>query len=316
MLRKFRFAAVLLLILGFSSTLMGNEWANDYFPEAVGSYWTYQDQDGNKLTRYVVEPEEIDGEIHGAFSYEPPLKNWADFEHYVQPYTYRVNDEWVAFFVGHETENAFKAVKTQQMEKIISLSRAAIQQEAAADGLNISVEIDYDVMVESQDYFYLLPIPASFNEEWTALELNVTVSMTTEFEFKETPEIPGVPTKLTVNIYTALVEVGNVAGTETVETPAGTFEDCLVIEYRADASIKTVPPQIAGIEADTEPVHQEQKDVSLTTLWLAPNIGIVKFVHNHQLSEEEKELGLEPPEEKTLELTRYEIKTLGSDAEK
>ena len=314
MLKKIGFVAISLFIFGFSATLMGNEWANRYFPDTVGSYWTYEDQDGNELTRYAIEPEEVDGETYRAFSYEPTIGNWADFEHYVHPYTYRVDDEWVAFFVGHETENAFKAVKTQQMEEIISLSREAIQQEAAADGLNISVETDYDVEVESQDYFYLLPTPATFNEEWTALALNVTVSMTTEF--KGMPEIPGVPTKLTVDRYTTLVETGNVTGTETVETPAGTFEDCLVIAYRTDASIKTVPPQIAGIEADTEPVHQEQKDVSLTTLWLAPNIGIVKFVHNHQLSEEEKELGLEPPEEKILELTRYEIKTLGSDDEK
>ena len=311
MLRKFRFAAVLLLILGFSSTLMGNEWANYYFPDSVGSYWIYTDQDGNELRRYAVEPEEVDGETYRAFSYEPTIDNWADFEHYVQPYTYRVDDEWVTFFIGTETENAFKAVKTQQMEEIISLSREAIQQEAAADGLNISVEIDYDVKVESEDYFYLLPTPATFNEEWTALELDITVSMTTEF--KGMPEIPGVPTKLTVNRYTTLVETGNVAGTETVETPAGTFEDCLVIAYRTDASIETVPPQIAGIEADTKPVHQEQKDVSLTTLWLAPQVGIVKFVHNHQLSEEELEIGLEPPPERTLELMRYEIQPSASE---
>lgn len=311
MLKKIGFVSIALFILGFSATLMGNEWANYYFPDTVGSSWTYEDQDGNELTRYAVEPEEVDGETYRAFSYEPTIDNWADFEHYVQPYTYRVDDEWVTFFVGAEIENAFKAVKTQQMEEIISLSREAIQQEAAADGLNISVEIDYDVKVESQDYFYLLPIPATFNEEWTALALNVTVSMTTEF--KGMPEIPGVPTKLTVDRYTTLVETGNVAGTETVETPAGTFEDCLVIEYRTDASIKTVPPQIAGIEADTEPVHQEQKDVSLTTLWLAPNIGIVKFVHNHQLSEEEQEIGLEPPPERTLELMRYEIQPSASE---
>ena len=311
MLKKIGFVSISLFIFGFSATLMGNEWANDYFPDAAGSYWTYQDQDGNALTRYAIEPEEIEGETYGAFSYEPPLKNWADFEHYVHPYVYRVDDEWVTFSVGTETEKAFKAVKTQQMEEIISLSREAIQQEAAADGFNISVEIDYDVKVESQDYFYLLPIPASFNEEWTALELNVTVSMTTEF--KGMPEIPGVPTKLTVDRYTTLVETGNVTGTETVKTPAGTFEDCLVIAYRTDASITTVPPQIAGIEADTGPVHQEQKDVSLTTLWLAPNIGIVKFVHNQQLYDEEEELGMEAPEEKTLELTRYEIQPSASE---
>lgn len=311
MLKKIGFVSISLFIFGFSATLMGTEWANDYFPDGAGSYWTYQDQDGNELTRYAVEPEEVDGETYRAFSYEPTIDNWADFEHYVQPYTYRVDDEWITFFAGTEIENAFKAVKTQQMEEIISLSREAIQQEAAVDGFNISVEIDYDVKVEPQDYFYLLPIPASLNEEWTALELNVTVSMTTEF--KGMPEIPGVPTKLTVDRYTTLVETGNVTGTETVETPAGTFEDCLVIEYRTDASIMTVPPQIAGIEADTEPVHQEEKDVSLTTLWLAPHVGIVKFVHNHQLSEEEQETGLEPLPERTLELTRYEIQPSASE---
>ena len=311
MLKKIGFVSISLFIFGFSATLMGTEWANDYFPDGAGSYWTYQDQDGNELTRYAIEPEEIEGETYGAFSYEPPLKNWADFEHYVHPYIYRVDDEWVTFSVGTETENAFKAVKTQEMEEIISLSREAIQQDAAANGLNISVEIDYNVQVESQDYFYLLPSPVTFNEEWAALELDIIVSMTTEF--KGMPEVAGVPTKFTVDTYTTLVETGYVTGTETVETPAGTFEDCLVIEYRTDASIKIVPPEMAAIAGATEPVQREQKDVSLTTLWLAPHVGIVKFVHNHQLSEEEQEIGLEPPPERTLELTRYEIQPLDSE---
>lgn len=310
MLRKLRYAGVLLLVFGLGTTLMGTEWTNHYFPDTVGSYWTYQDQDGNALTRHAVEPEEIDGETYQAFSYDPPLENWEDFEHYVQPYLYRVSDEWVAFFAGSEIENAFKAVKDKQMAEMISLTREQIRQESAVAGLfdDISVEIDYDVTVESQDYFYLLPTAAAFNEEWTALESNISMSMTTEF--KGMPEIPGVPTKYTINTYTTLVETGYVAGTETIETPAGTFEDCLRIEYRTDASIKIVlPEEMALFEGTTEPEHQEQKDVSLTTLWLAPNVGIVKFVHNHQLSEEEKELGLEPPRERTLELTGYEIKS-------
>ena len=313
MLKKIGFVSIALFIFGFSTTLMGNEWANYYFPEAVNSYWTYEDQDGNELTRYAVEPEEIDGETYRAFSYQPTLENWTDFEYYVQPYFYQIGDESVAFFVGPEIENASKAVKSRQIQKIISQAREEIQQDAATQGLNISVDIDYDVMVESQDYFYFLPISATFNEEWTALTLNVVVNMTTEF--KGMPKIPGVPTKQTVITRTILVETGNVTGTETVETPAGTFADCLVIEYRTDASIQIIPPEIAALEGNPEPVHQEQKDVSLATLWLAPNVGIVKFVHSHDLSEEEKELGLEPPEEKTLELTRYEINSSVSQGE-
>ena len=308
MVKKIGFVSIALFIFGFSAPLMGNEWANRYFPDTVGSSWTYGDQDGNELTRYAVEPEEVDGETYRAFSYDPPLENWEDFEHYVQPYLYQVSDEWVTFFAGNEIENAFKAVKVKQMEEIISLSREEIEQEAAADGFNISVEIDYDVKVQSQDSFYLLPTAAAFNEEWTALESNISMRMTTEF--KGMPEIPGLPTNYTINIYTTLVETGYVSGTETVETPAGTFEDCLRVEYRTDASIKTVPPEETALfEGTAEPEHQEQKDVSLTTLWLAPNVGIVKFVHNHQLSAEEQELGLEPPPERTFELMGYEIKS-------
>ena len=42
-------------------------------------------------------------------------------------------------------------------------------------------------------------------------------------------------------------------------------------------------------------------------------VGIVKFVHNQALYEEEAEVGIEAPEEQTLELTRYEIKSLTSE---
>ncbi|RKU13692.1 hypothetical protein C6503_15605 [Candidatus Poribacteria bacterium] len=311
MLKKIGFVSIALFIFGFSATLMGNEWANYYFPDTVGSYWTYEDQDGNELTRYAVEPEEVDGETYRAFSYEPTIDNWADFKYHVQPYFYQTRNEWVAFFAGTEIENAFKAVKSEEMEKIILLSREQILQEVP-EGLNINLDIDYDVEVESQDYFYLLPTPASFNEEWTALELDIIVSMTMDFGM---PEIPG-GSEQTVKNYTTLVETGNVTSTETVETAAGTFEDCLRIEYRTDASTKIVAPEVAAELGGIEPEIQEQKDVSLTVLWLAPNVGIVKCVHKRELSEVEIELGLEPPEEKTLELTRYEIIPLVSQDEK
>ena len=308
MLKKIGFVLIVSFIFGFSATLMGNEWANYYFPDTVGSSWTYEDQDGNELIRYAVEPEEVDGETYRAFSYEPPIDNWADFKYYVQPYFYQTSNEWVAFFAGNEIENAFKVVKKRQMEKVIALSREQILQESP-EGLDISLDIDYDVEVESQDYFYFLPTPATFNEEWAALELDIVESMTFDFGM---PEILG-GAEQTVTNYTTLVETGKVIGTESVETPAGTFEDCLKIEYRTDATTKTVAPEAAAALGGIEPEPQEQKDVSLATLWLAPNVGIVKFIHNQQVSEAEEEVGMEPPEEKTLELTRYEIKPSASE---
>lgn len=308
MLKRLRPIFVFLLIFGFSVTSMGNEWANYYFPDAVGSYWVYEDQNGDELTRYAIEPEDIDGETYRAFSYDPPLEDWAEFEHYVQPYFYHVSTDWVAFFVGSEIENALKAATMEQMEEAMGLMRQAMQEQVPAE-LNITFDIDYDIEVESPDYFYFLPTPATFGEEWPASEINVVLTLT--IDIKGMPmEIPG-GSMQTVKTFTTLVETGNVTGTETVETEAGTFEDCLVIEYRTDASTETV----LSVEVPQQPGPQEQQDVTVTTVWLAPNIGIVKFEHMHDQSEESEALGLASPEDQTLELIRYEITGSPSEEE-
>ena len=307
-MKNFRFILATLLLFGFSATLMGNEWANYYFPDAPGSYWVYEDQNGDELTREVKEPEEIDGEFYRIFGYDPDLENWADFEHYIHPYFYQVGADWVAFFVGTEIENSLKAATMQQMEEAIVLMRQALMEQMPPE-LNITFDLDYDVEVDSQDYFYFLPTPATFGEEWTAIEINVVLTMT--IDIKGMPiEIPGGSTQ-TVKTYTTLVESGNVTGTETVETEAGTFEDCLVIEYRTDASTETV----MSVEVPQNPGPQDQQDVTLTTVWLAPNVGIVKFEHQHQASPENEELGMAVPEDQTLELVSYQIVSSGSEDE-
>ena len=213
-MKNFQFILATLLLFGPSATLMGNEWANYYFPDAPGSYWVYENQNGDELTRYAIEPEEIDGETYRAFSYDPALEDWADFEHYVHPYFYQVGADWVAFFVGAEIENALKAATMKQMEEAIVLIRQTLQEQMP-DGLNITFDLNYDVEVESQDYFYFLPTPATFGEEWTAIEINVVLTMTIDLQGMPV-EIPGGSTQ-TVKTYTTLTETGNVTGTETVE---------------------------------------------------------------------------------------------------
>ena len=307
-MKKVRSILALLLIFGCSTTLMGNEWANYYFPDAVGNYWVYEDQKGDELTRYAIEPENIDGETYRTFTYDPGLENWEDFEHYIHSYYYQVGDDWVAFLVGTEVENAVKASTIQQMEDAIVVMQQAMQEQMP-EGLNISFDINYEVDVTSQDYFYFLPTPATFDEEWTAIEVNVVVTLT--IDIKGLPmELPGGSTQ-TVTTYTTYVEIGNVTGTETVETEAGTFEDCLVIEYRIDASTETA----LSMEVPGQPGLQEQKGTSFTTLWLAPNVGVVKLTKENRQDEGSAALGLELPEDKTFELVKYEIKSSGSGSE-
>ena len=306
MLKKMQPVFVLLLIFGFSAMSVGNEWANYYFPDAVGSYWTYQDQDGNELTRYAIAPEDIDGETYRAFSYDPALEDWADFEHYIHPYFYQVGDDWVAFFVGTEIENGLKAHTAQEMEEVLPMLRQQMLGDAPA---GVSLDLNYDIEVVSADYFYLLPTPIAYNEEWTALELNVTLTLTMDIQGAPM-EIPGgAPV---IKTHGTIVETGVVTGTETVETSAGTFEDCLIIEYQTDETTQVTVSMPGAPQQDPE----EREATTVTTIWLAPNVGIVKFSHEHPESDEAKEqLGLEPDGESTLELTNYEIKGSPSEDE-
>ncbi len=308
MLKRIQFVIVLILVLSFSAVSVGNEWANYYFPGTPGSYWTYEDQDGNELTRYAIEPENIDGETYRAFSYEPALENWADFEYYVQPYYYQVGDDWVAFFAGTEIENALKAHTMQEMDEVLPILREQMLAEIP-EGAPISMDIDYNFEAESQDYFYLLPTPATFNEEWTALELSATLTLTINIQGAPI-EIPGgAPT---ITTYSTVTEIGKVTDTETVDTPAGTFEDCLIIEYQTNETTE-MAFSVPGAQQQ-EP--EEREASTITTLWLAPNVGIVKFRHEHPESDEARaEIGLPPQGEKTLELTNYEIKGSPSEAE-
>lgn len=304
MLKKIRSIFVLLFIFGFSATLMGNEWANYYFPDIAGSYWTYQDQDGNELTRYAIAPEEIDGETYRAFSYDPALEDWADFEHYIHPYFYQVGDDWVAFFVGAEIENGLKANTTQEMEEALPMLRQEMLGDAPE---GVSLDLNYDIEVASADYFYLLPTPVTYNEEWTALELNVDLTVTMDIQGAPM-EIPGGPPTIKTN--STIIETGVVTGTETVETSAGTFEDCLIIEYQTDETVQVT----ISVPGAPQQEPEERKATTVTTLWLAPNVGIVKFKHEHPDADEAKEeLGLTPEGEQTLELTEYEIKVSPSE---
>ena len=293
MLKTFRFILTFLLTFNFSGTLIGNEWANYYFPDALGSYWLYADQNGDEFTRYAIEPEEIDDETYRAFSYEPALEDWADYEYYIHPYFYQAGEDWVAFFVGSDTENAVKAALTAQMEEGLAIARQMMAEQLPP---GVSVDFSYTIEPEAQDYFYFLPTPATFNEEWTAMQLNVVLTMKIEIQSAEL-QIPGGEQVIPVSF--AIVETGEVVGTETVETDAGTFEDCLKIEYQTETVID------ASLPVETLQPGMQQADESFTTLWLAPNVGIVKFTHEHEQSDEVR----------SLELTQYEIKSSSSGSE-
>ena len=99
-----------------------------------------------------------------------------------------------------------------------------------------------------------------------------------------------------------LVEKGKVTAKETVKTLAGTFKDCLKIEYWMDAGDEA---KVAEKEGEAQSASPDEAGIELTTLWLASNVGIVKFIR----------VSADSKVEKSLELTQYEIKPTGSGSE-
>ena len=295
MQKKIRSVFVLLFIFGFSATLMGNEWANYYFPDALNSYWTYEDQDGEELTRYAIAPEEIDGETYRAFSYEPVLEDWTKYQYYFHPYFYQVSDDWVAFFVGDDIENTTRAVTEKHWNEAMVVMKQQLNNQLPP-GMTIDLNVTYELDIDAQDYFYVLPTPATFNEEWEASRVDVEMDLQIDI----TSNVEGFPpTSQMITMFLTLVETGNVTGTETVETAAGTFEDCLIIAYKMDASIRTEPDL-----PEAKTMFQDVYKGALTTLWFAPNVGIVKMLQESESTDIVK----------TIELTNYEIKSTESES--
>ena len=289
MLKRFRTFFTLLLVFGLSAVLISDAAETiQYFPETLGSYWVYEDPDGNELTRRVVEGKEIAEEMYHAFSYEPALEDPADYDHHIHPNFYRIGAEKVTFWVGDEVEKAVKARLTKEMEAFLKI----------LEQMGAPFTMLYKVETEAQDPFYVLPMPVTFNEKWKAIQIKAKITMQ--------PVPPQDPPKAAIEF--TIVETGTVVGTENVETPAGTFKDCLKIEYRTETAMEVSSPELGfGSETPGE---------SFTTLWVAPNIGIVKF---HQKAEDiflksfPMPPGFEAPPpvrspELNLELKRYEVK--------
>ena len=163
MLIKFRFNAVvyksisiffgLVLVFGVPATLIANEGSNNFFPHTLGSFWVYEDQAGNKLTRRAVEKKTIAGETYHAFSYEPALEDWADYDYHIHPHLYQVGEERVTFWAGDEVEKALKARLAKEVEAFGEIHAA-------------NFDLLYDIEVEAQDKFYVLPTSVTFNEKW------------------------------------------------------------------------------------------------------------------------------------------------------
>ena len=291
------------------TNLIGNESTQRHFPSPLGSFWVYEDQDGNELTRRAIEGEEIAGETYHGFSYEPVLEDWANFNRYMHLSLFNVGEEWITFLVEDEIKKAVKARLTKEMELFSKMAKKSLENNSAPE-LNLTVELNYNVEVEAEEKFNLLPIQADIDEAWDTTQINAKVTM--KFDIQGLPDFQNAAEIPEATLDFNILETGKIVGTETVEVTAGTFEDCLKIEYRTKTEMTaSQPTALEDLPGETA-----------TTLWFAPNVGIVKF---HQQSDkiflnmmsdrdvvdatlsDEKAAEITAASVKTYELKRYKI---------
>ena len=265
-----------------------------YFPGTLGSYWVYVDEDGTEFTRRVVQRAEIADEIYHGFDYEPALENAINYDYHIHPDVFRVGEEGITFFVGKETKKALQARFVKEMGTLLKIMKATAPPRTEA-GFNLLYEIE----AEAQEPFALLSTFTTVNEEWTAMRMKAKLTITPDPSQGDPDDI---------RLEFTILEKGQVLGMGSVETPAGTFKDCLKVEYRTYTDLA---PEGAR-HADAEPPGE-----TLTTLWIAPNVGIVKY---HQKAEDILLKTVHIPEivastdvtVKTLKLKKYEIKSVDS----
>ena len=304
MFKKVCSATILLFAFYFSFVLLGNESSSKYFPDTLDSYWIYEDQGGNEFTRRAVEGEEIGDEVLSAFSYEPELENWKDYSLFFRPSLYKVNDEGIMLVVSDDVEKASKARLKYELDFFIeSMMRIAPQ----------GGSIDVDIVTEAKDDFLLLPDTVVVNEEWDVAQKKAEIKLTIN-----DPTYGG-PEPETISFVFDIYETGIVIGTETVIVPAGTYEDCLKVQYRTETTLSLFPKDAVGPDnEDIEPPGE-----SVTTVWFAPKVGIVKYHQERQhifLEVIPDDVGIpivkpDDPKPITYELIKYEIKAEDTDSE-
>ncbi len=284
----FRTFGIVLIILSFNVISIKSDTLTDYFPTTEGSFWVYVDQEGNEFTRTSTEQKNMGGETYHTFSYKPAIEDWEKYNYLLLPVLYQVDTEGIKFYVADEIESAIKSKLKKRLDEIAAELRQKYNDQLP-DG--ISLDVDYAIQPTAQTTLYFLPSTLNSKEKWTTTQVNIRIQISMNIKGTEI-NIPEANTSLSLTMK--LSETGEIVGKESVKTAAGTFEDCLKIEYRT----KTTASKNAVSDIKQELTDEESKD-KITTVWLAPNVGIVQLNTTIENTEEVE----------TIELKSYKIES-------
>ncbi len=216
----------------------------NYYPNTIGSRWVYRNPDGFEWGREVTETAEIGLHLYHVFNYDPPIED-ARFNFLKTP-SYRITRNRVLFFVGDEIDRAYK-------EDLTEFLRDSYQEFG---------DIKINVNAVSQEELVFFRIPPARGIQWEVIDMRASGNVI----FRDQGNFI-LPFELN------WVNKGIVTRLESVETSAGTFDDCFKIQY--DSKVTAV-------------VNEEEEELLRTevqNIWLAPEVGVVKIEDEDGITE-------------------------------
>ncbi len=267
-------AATLMLILwvtacGNNEEITGvavpHETEPNYYPMSVGSRWVYRDPDGSEWTREVTESEFIASRKYHIFSYSPPGDNQLE---YLNSPTYEVTYSHLLLFTGDEAR--------RMMEEVIYGTE------------EVPFLTSFKTTVDMGRSFVLLRFPLYPGKTWETLNIRLTGGSS----YGHQPPWPDLQ-RQDLSFEADWVVLASAGQLESVNTPAGTFEDCLMIEYQpkqqpaevlahgrsnADLREALLRTRGKGIRENLSALFSSaMPKLGLETVWLAPGVGPVKI---------------------------------------
>ena len=270
--------------------------SSPYFPITLGNRWTYRNPDGSEWSREVDASQVFDAEFYHSFSYEPPIEldsiESAEYLTYFDRLIRRTNLKEINDVVwetmvesGGGTTNWGLAMTLTCFTELGRKPRCVSEKNKFKPGI-LAYLFDANTHVVWHSKLTLLQYPLFPSQTYSALDLRLAGRAD--------------ESSLSHYIYDYKAEgtiLGRTSDWEPVETPVGTFENCLKIQYEAKPTSFTIgdfrpyfpgdgdPYQDAAREAVESEILNELTDLltylmpklGLQTMWLAPGVGPVKI---------------------------------------
>ena len=193
----------------------------NYFPDAVGSRWTYRNPDGAEWTREIINGTDPDSVGYKVFTYTPPVSE-TELNH-LKPDAFRVTDSQVFFVIGEKIDRYVQ-------------NEIPILVQDEFEGLELDITVAR--ITHPEFVFFQLPLTPSF--QWDAFRTNVNGSI-----ILQNLVLLQFPFEVNVSVQ------GEVVADGTLETPAGRFEETYQIEYRTE-----IAWTLLSAEAEKTQLHQ------------------------------------------------------------